>query len=88
MGDGEVHLAQEHRAGAHGQLPPSDLPVELELELGVGRRHAQRVEDQLLVNQRRLVVARQMYQAATSTVRYHENSINELRRTLVELEKS
>ncbi len=43
---------------------------------------------QLEEHQRRLVVARQMYQAATSSVRYHENSINELRRTLVELEKS
>ena len=43
---------------------------------------------QLEEHQRRLVVARQMYQAATSTVRYHEGSISELRRTLVELEKS
>ena len=43
---------------------------------------------QLEEHQRRLVVARQVYQAAMSTVRYHENSINELRRTLVELEKS
>ena len=43
---------------------------------------------QLEEHQRRLVVARQVYQAAMSTVRYYENSINELRRTLVELEKS
>lgn len=43
---------------------------------------------QIEEHQRQLILARQNLQAATSSVRYHEGSISELRRTLVELEKS
>ena len=43
---------------------------------------------QIEEHQRRLILARQNLQAATSSVRYHEGSISELRRTLIELEKS
>ena len=48
---------------------------------------AELAQRQLEDHQRRLILARQNLQAATSTVRYHEGSIAELRRTLAELEK-
>ena len=47
---------------------------------------AELAQRQLEDHQRCLVMARQSHQATTSTVRYHESSIAELRRTLAELE--